>query len=206
MSISLVEFDREAIGGLDFAADIPRVPAPGPRSKSWYYTYRFPEQVHHLDGTVIDPATQKRAGHIVLIDDDENTVVLRTSASPEDAARVTAIVPDRPVAANEQKRALLRVAEAYVAGTLAASHRVAADLLAANLPHLSDRPAGARIQPERVTPESVYAVATSLDRSYLVLQGPPGTGKTYTGARVVARLLLDGKRVGVMANSHKVDA
>ena len=33
--------------------------------------------------------------------------------------------------------------------------------------------------------------------------GPPGTGKTYVGARVVIELILQGRRVGVMALSHK---
>ncbi len=37
----------------------------------------------------------------------------------------------------------------------------------------------------------------------LCIQGPPGTGKTYTSAHVIVELLADGKRVGVMANSHK---
>ncbi len=31
-----------------------------------------------------------------------------------------------------------------------------------------------------------------------------GTGKSFTGAHMICRLLLDGKRVGVTANSHKV--
>jgi superfamily I DNA and/or RNA helicase len=35
------------------------------------------------------------------------------------------------------------------------------------------------------------------------MQGPPGTGKTYTGARVIAKLIKDGKKVGVMAHTHK---
>ncbi len=38
----------------------------------------------------------------------------------------------------------------------------------------------------------------------LPIQGPPGSGKTYTGARVIVDLVRRGKRVGVVANSHKV--
>ena len=34
--------------------------------------------------------------------------------------------------------------------------------------------------------------------------GPPGFGKTYTGARMIVDLVAEGKRVGVVANSHKV--
>ncbi|QCB92315.1 TM0106 family RecB-like putative nuclease [Cellulomonas shaoxiangyii] len=43
-----------------------------------------------------------------------------------------------------------------------------------------------------------------LDHSYVAVQGPPGTGKTYTGARVVAELVRQGWRVGVVAQSHAV--
>jgi uncharacterized protein len=42
-----------------------------------------------------------------------------------------------------------------------------------------------------------------LDGSALVIQGPPGTGKTHTGARIAVDLLARGRRVGVMAASHK---
>ncbi|MGL3151536.1 TM0106 family RecB-like putative nuclease [Microbacterium sp. A82] len=44
-----------------------------------------------------------------------------------------------------------------------------------------------------------------LDRSYLAVQGPPGTGKTYTGSKVIARLVNEhGFRVGVVAQSHAI--
>jgi uncharacterized protein len=45
--------------------------------------------------------------------------------------------------------------------------------------------------------------ALALDSSYLFIQGPPGAGKTWAGARVIAHLLENGKRVGVAAQSHK---
>ncbi len=43
----------------------------------------------------------------------------------------------------------------------------------------------------------------SLDGGHLFVQGPPGSGKTWTGGRLVARLLAAGKRVGVASTSHK---
>ena len=45
--------------------------------------------------------------------------------------------------------------------------------------------------------------AVNLDRSHMTIQGPPGTGKTYVGARIILELILQGRRVGVMALSHK---
>ncbi|WP_228485124.1 TM0106 family RecB-like putative nuclease [Cellulosimicrobium sp. JZ28] len=52
--------------------------------------------------------------------------------------------------------------------------------------------------------DAVTAAVERLDDSYLAVQGPPGTGKTYVGARVVARLVAQGWRVGVVAQSHAV--
>ena len=47
-------------------------------------------------------------------------------------------------------------------------------------------------------------VGDELEDSVLSIQGPPGSGKTYTGAHMIAALVAAGRRVGVVANSHKV--
>jgi uncharacterized protein len=47
-------------------------------------------------------------------------------------------------------------------------------------------------------------ISVALDRTVLAIQGPPGTGKTYTGARMICHLVAAGRKVGVVANSHKV--
>lgn len=54
------------------------------------------------------------------------------------------------------------------------------------------------------TVAAVLAAVRDLDRSVVAVQGPPGTGKTHLGAHVVARLVADGWRVGVVAQSHAV--
>ena len=36
------------------------------------------------------------------------------------------------------------------------------------------------------------------------VQGPPGAGKTYTGARMICKLVAAGRKVGITAMSHKV--
>lgn len=53
------------------------------------------------------------------------------------------------------------------------------------------------------TVENVVEVITAMDGTSLVIQGPPGAGKTYVGAQAIAQLCLQGKRVGIMSNSHK---
>jgi hypothetical protein len=51
--------------------------------------------------------------------------------------------------------------------------------------------------------DAAVARVLALRRSYLCVQGPPGTGKTYTAARCIAALVAEGRRVGVMAVSHR---
>lgn len=52
--------------------------------------------------------------------------------------------------------------------------------------------------------DAARRVSAALTGSCLVIQGPPGTGKTYTASRAIAALLVQGKRVGITSNSHKV--
>jgi predicted RecB family nuclease len=55
------------------------------------------------------------------------------------------------------------------------------------------------------TIDAIVRGILDLDRSYLAVQGPPGTGKTYTGSRVIARLVNEhGFKVGVVAQSHAI--
>ncbi|MFB8189539.1 TM0106 family RecB-like putative nuclease [Microbacterium sp. NPDC055988] len=55
------------------------------------------------------------------------------------------------------------------------------------------------------TVDAIVSGVLDLDHSYLAVQGPPGTGKTYTGSRVIARLVNEhGFKVGVVAQSHAI--
>jgi uncharacterized protein len=197
----LVEFDREALGGLTYRSDI----APyklGKRDVNFVHTYDFEDQLHNLGDKPVDPQT-RAVVTVVAIDEDAQTIAVKRAGTPEDAARMTALIPGGPVVAQPQKLALARLAAQYLDGSFAAQFPAARDLLTAATPRLCDRAPGATIQPETVLWESVLAAVTALDQSYLFVQGPPGTGKTYTGARVIVQLLLAGKRVGVMATGHK---
>src|SRR5207302_3626234 len=51
--------------------------------------------------------------------------------------------------------------------------------------------------------EEMVKLVLSLDGRHLVIQGPPGSGKTCLSGRLIARLLAEGKRVGVASTSHK---
>ncbi|HEV3154877.1 MAG TPA: TM0106 family RecB-like putative nuclease [Candidatus Baltobacteraceae bacterium] len=195
----LVEFDKDALGGLvlDRSVEPFRL---NPKDRNLVYTYRFPDQHYKLAAgdDVHDPATGKGAGKIVAIDDDGNSVAVKRSGSIDDAARTTALIPGGPLATREQKESLVRIASAYLCGSLAGP---ALDLILAGKPAFRD--GRSVVQPREVTAESVTEAVTALDGSYLFVQGPPGSGKTTIGSRVICNLLRAGKRVGVLSTGHK---
>ena len=70
---------------------------------------------------------------------------------------------------------------------------------AENLPREVDFPGS-----DLPTVDAVHAAVRALDHSYVAVQGPPGAGKTFLASHVVARLVAEGARVGVVAQSHAV--
>lgn len=70
---------------------------------------------------------------------------------------------------------------------------------AENLPRKIDFPAS-----DLPTVDAVHAAVRALDRSYVAVQGPPGAGKTFLASHVIARLVAEGAKVGVVAQSHAV--
>jgi uncharacterized protein len=49
---------------------------------------------------------------------------------------------------------------------------------------------------------AIIAAVKAIDESCLCIQGPPGAGKTYTAKNVIKALVQEGKRIGIMSNSH----
>ena len=50
--------------------------------------------------------------------------------------------------------------------------------------------------------DAIIKTVHAMDNTCLCIQGPPGAGKTYTAEHVIASLVKQGKRVGIMSNSH----
>ena len=70
---------------------------------------------------------------------------------------------------------------------------------AENLPREVDFPGS-----DLPTMDAVHAAVRALDHSYVAVQGPPGAGKTFLASHVIARLVAEGAKVGVVAQSHAV--
>ena len=133
----------------------------------------------------------------------------------------SALMPDLPVSdedsepseAPSSSRALPSVLDA--AASLTGVESASADLLFRRAPRLKKGASNAKNTenlPLEVdfsgsdlpTVDAVYAAVRSLDHSYVAVQGPPGAGKTFLASHVIARLVAEGAKVGVVAQSHAV--
>lgn len=129
-----------------------------------------------------------------------------------------ALMPSDPLSdesaeASASPRALPSVLDA--AASLTGVESASADLLFRRVPRLTKSAANAKNAenlPREVdfpgsdlpTVDAVHAAVRALDRSYVAVQGPPGAGKTFLASHVIARLVAEGAKVGVVAQSHAV--
>ena len=118
-----------------------------------------------------------------------------------------------PSVAPASSRALPSVLDA--AASLTGVESASADLLFRRAPRLKQSASNAKNAenlPREVdfpgsalpTVDAVHAAVRALDRSYVAVQGPPGAGKTFLASHVIARLVAEGAKVGVVAQSHAV--
>ncbi len=196
----LTEFDHDCLGGLRVRDDIE----PRKEKKSFVYTFAFPPQQHKFRAgdAAVDPDTGKGAGTIMSVDDEERLIELKCSGNVR-PSELRALIPSGPLSTQALEAALLDLGRLYLSGGLERERPAIVDVLLAKTPRLRDRRSGAAIQPEHVDGASLAQTILALDRSYLVVQGPPGSGKSTTGGEAIAELLAAGKRIGIMARSHK---
>ena len=122
-------------------------------------------------------------------------------------------VSDEPSDAPASPSALPSVLDA--AASLTGVESASADLLFRRAPRLKKSASNAKNAenlPLEVdfsgsdlpTVDAVHAAVCALDHSYVAVQGPPGAGKTFLASHVIARLVAEGAKVGVVAQSHAV--
>lgn len=101
------------------------------------------------------------------------------------------------------------------AASLTGVESASADLLFRRAPRLKKSAANAKntenlprevdfLGSDLPTVDAVHAAVRALDHSYVAVQGPPGAGKTFLASHVIARLVAEGAKVGVVAQSHAV--
>jgi predicted RecB family nuclease len=182
----LVE-DAEAIGLVSASGE------PEQDKRSWVHRLTYPAQEHKFKvGQEPFDETGGDAGKIVALDRDERVLWLRRGPKLADVELPQALLPGRPYRTDAQEDALTRIGRSLLAGD---RRYPAVESVLAREPF--DR----EIQTTDL--DEMARLVLSLDSRHLVIQGPPGSGKTWVSGRLIARLLAEGKRVGVASTSHK---
>ncbi|WP_309248098.1 TM0106 family RecB-like putative nuclease [Rothia santali] len=128
-----------------------------------------------------------------------------------------ALTPPAPIRTQAQEDSLAELAQEVDAalwsgpgGAPHLPHGAGLDVLARRAPRLTgEGPLPQPEDPEHTAAElpmvsAIHAAVSRLDDSYLAVQGPPGTGKSFVGSHVIGRLVAEGWKVGVVAQSHAV--
>ncbi|MCU1569748.1 MAG: hypothetical protein JWR33_489 [Naasia sp.] len=149
------------------------------------------------DSTEVLSVSETPAGAEVLLEETSGEGVDGWAELP------FALTPARPIPTAAQRAAILEWGDELAGALPRLVPGAALDLLRRGAPRFAD---GGELEPVRHagTVDAIVRSIDRLDRSYLAVQGPPGSGKTFVGAGVIARLLADGRRIGVVAQSHEV--
>lgn len=191
--------DPECLAGLKLDPEAP----PTRVARSMLYTYRAPEQETKLaDGDQVTRCDTGESIGSLMFDEATRTVQIKLGPSKQPLPDRLSIGPSGPIDSRKISAALFRFADRWLAGER--RYDAVEQLLRRDVPRLRGRVAGEPVVQD--VPELVpgcIAAVRALASSYLYVQGPPGSGKTYSGSRMIAALLADGYRVGIMSNSHK---
>lgn len=193
--------DPECLAGLVLDPDEP----PRQVKQSIQYTYVAPEQETKL-ATGDSCRRADTAEPIGNIEFDETTRRVRFKLGLKrawaDVPKRLSLGPNGPIDSSKVVNAVFAFADSVVAG--GAVHEAVEQFLRRDPPRLARPVAQAPIvAPGSDIVAGCVAAVRALESSYLYVQGPPGAGKTFSGSHMIAALLADGRRVGVMSNSHK---
>lgn len=190
--------ERAAIAGLTLVDTVDQSKTGIPTHR-----YQFAQQDTDLRGDDdLRAAGGERLGKAIAVSTDNRTIDIKKSKATADI-HPEAVFAHTHIRTNEQADSLFRLGE-YVA-----DHGIEGDgpYLAARALLLNHPPmlGGASIREQNESAlDAGLRIAGMLDGGVFPIQGPPGTGKSYTGARMICRLVEQGKKVGITANSHKV--
>jgi len=165
------------------------------------YTYP-PQEMEIRGGDVLKHQSGVKFGDVKSVDRDQRIIAVKKGKAQIDV-HPTSVFAHSFIPSDVIQDAIAAVAHTVCgAPSCEAANGIARALLLREPPRLTR---GTFSQPEHAdASDFAVDVVTRLDRTVLAIQGPPGSGKTYTGARMICALAAAGKRVGVLALSHKV--
>ncbi|QXQ10948.1 bifunctional RecB family nuclease/DEAD/DEAH box helicase [Paeniglutamicibacter sp. Y32M11] len=172
---------------------------------SWFAMYANPLPPE------LEPSSAGRAGmfNTVVRENDEHIVIAEKSNKkvPAFGTLPVALTPDQPINTTSLREALAELARSVGGALPSLPKHPGIDILRKTAPrfkNLSAPPRPALVEGRANVVGAIVEALIDLDHSYLAVQGPPGTGKTYVASHVIAALVKQGWKVGVVAQSHAV--
>lgn len=190
--------ERAALSGLTMIGEVDRSKQGIPTHR-----YRFTQQDTDLRGDEdLRSVGGEKLGTAVAVSTDERTIDIKKTKATANL-HPEAVYSHTLIRTNEQADSLFRLGEYVIKHGMEGEgdYRAARALLLNEPPHLGGEPIR---KPDESALSAALRVAGALQEGVFPIQGPPGTGKSYTGARMICKLVEQGKKVGITANSHKV--
>ena len=203
-----LEDDPECIGNCNLVEEVLSNDPDRKRFKYKFNTQNYKIKEGNTASDIFEERNFGKIETITEIDDDENYVEI--SISKKTLAKDAILMPSNlnlgPPPNPPTKTiatALNKFIQSYL-GEKTIQYKCADDLLKKKHPDISSFKPGQSIidYQKDIIQESIKAIK-KLNSSYILIQGPPGSGKTFTSAKIILSLLMDGKKVGVTSNSHK---
>jgi uncharacterized protein len=194
--------EKTAIAGL---AHRQRMPKRSPKERAPIDQYHYPPQECSIAlRDTLYTLDEQSFGELVAFDPVARTFDVKKLIR-HNGLHPPAVFAHSRFPTDEHSNSLLRLADWIVANGIDSpgDYRAARDLLMGNSPRLA---AGALLtrRPAEDIVQAACRLGLALDHSVLPIQGPPGAGKTFTGARMICRLVERGHKVGITAVGHKV--
>ncbi|MEH2510163.1 putative RecB family nuclease [Nitrobacteraceae bacterium AZCC 1564] len=189
--------ERHGLSGLEFEQ------LAGGTAKAPVHRYKFALQDSDIrEGDDLRSIGGDKFGSVVSVSLENRTIDVKKRKDTADF-HPEAIFAHSFIDTQVLADSLMRIAEHVAANGIEGEgkYRAARDLLMAVAPRLQS---GGLQQEGEAVIDTAVRVALDLSQSVFPVQGPPGAGKTYTGARMICALGIEGKSIGVTANSHKV--
>jgi uncharacterized protein len=191
--------DPDCLGGLQRTR---RPPEPIKRSYAYEYSFDARQETKvRADDTCVFAHDWTQHARVQKLDFDSGRVVLIVSQKQGVPPNRLSIAPEKPTLGKLLAPAVERVVNRWC--ELGRLPGALDDFLFRRRPRLLRNQQGPIIPRGTDTLAGSIAAALEMRGTTLCVQGPPGSGKTFTGARMIAALLKEGKRVGITSNSHR---
>jgi uncharacterized protein len=202
--------DPSVIADLSLIDVVGRPNKNQPDETVWEAIFRYPAQSladdigSHDSAVLVTGRIRGGIAGVIDIDSEQRTVRLRWRDPDDEHARQlpTSIAPYTWVREAGKLRAIVLIADLLLGRIPGRQISGLTRSLLTNAPPTFQ--GGFSLPEQGFSPalEEMKQWSTQLTESALPIQGPPGTGKTFSGAHLAHQLIRQGRRVGIMSNSH----